>query len=286
MIKSFKINKKPITPLGDGLPTMPTVGIANPIGLRWIIIAPPGWGKTELFMSFPNSLLLACEEGHKLVKGFKIVIDCYDYVTKKKEPWTDTEGNSHMSFIQVAELLENSPRFKFIIVDTVDALVKMVTDYFVTTNKIEHIDELGAYGRGYDIGQNSPFRRVMNRILKTGRGIGYTTHQSINERQFKNGPRTKKETTLPSGITKLLIPQVDVALHGEYGKKRKPNRFKDRILVSEGSEETLAKNRGGILPSRFILPQSFEKRWPLIESFFQDSKNIAKVEAEYEKIYS
>lgn len=272
--------------VGDGLPTRPTVATANPISLRILAIAPPSWGKTELFMSFPDSLLLACEEGHKLVKGHKIVIDCYDFkIGKVKEPWTDEDGNMHMSFLQAADRIEKSDRFKFIIIDTVDALVKMIVDYHVGAKKVEHIEDIGKYGRGYDIGQNTPFRRAINKIIKTGRGMGYTTHQQINEKSFNTGPKAKKETTLPSGILKILVPQVDIAFHGEFGKKRNTNRFRDRIVVTEGTDEIVAKNRGGIMPNRFILPQEFEKRWPMIESFFKDKTNIAKAEQEHDKIY-
>ncbi len=283
----MKVFKKKVKPLGDGLPEFPTVATANPIALRYLAIAPPSWGKTELFMAFPDSLLLACEEGHKLVKGYKIVIDCYDYKDRTKyiDPWTDDDGNKHMSFLQAAKLIEKSDRFKFIIIDTVDALVKMIIDYHIGTKKVEHIEDIGAYGRGYDIGQNSPFRRAMNQIIKTGRGMGYTTHQQVNERLFKTGPKAKKETTLPSGILKILVPQVDIAFHGEFGKKRKGNRFRDRIVVTEGTDEIVAKNRGGIMPNRFILPQEFDKRWPMLEGFFKDKLTINKAEQEHDKIY-
>ncbi len=294
MISFKKRAKAPkLTQLGDGLPSAPTVGLVDPLSLRYLMIAPPGWGKTELFMSFPDSILLACEEGHKLVEGYKLVIDCYDYTkhSAHQEPWKDQDGNIHSSFKQAVKNLQETDRFKFVIIDTVDALVKMIVDYHVQERKvegrtIEHIEELGGYGRGYDIGQNSPFRRATNSILKTGRGIGYITHQYINERTFATGQRSKKETTLPSGISKLIVPQVDIAMHGEFGKRRKPNRFKDRIIVTEGSEETLAKNRGGIMPNRFILPYDFEERWKTIKSFFpKNLKNIEKAEQVYLKIY-
>lgn len=281
--KILSVKKAVAKTIGDGLPTRPTVGTSNPLGLVWLLIAPPGWGKTEFLMSFPDCLLLACEEGHKLVKGFKIVIDCYK---SSKVPTVDTEGNQHMSMLQAVELIKKSKRFKFIIIDTIDALVKMIVDYFVDSKKVEHIEDIGKWGRGYDVAQNAPFRRVINDIVKSGRGVGLITHQQVVEKAFKSGTRAKKETTLPSGITKIIIPQVDIAMHGEFGKKRKPNRKRDRICVTEGSEETLAKNRGGMLPSKFLLPHKFEERFPLIESFFKDKSNIAKAEDAYDKIYA
>lgn len=270
---------------GDGLPTVATSNKVDPLGLKYLAVAPPGWGKTEFFMAFPDSLLLACEEGHGFVSGFKIVIDCYDYKTKgaKIEPWKDENGNMHMSFIEAVERIEASDRFRFIVIDTLDALVKMILDFHVESKHVEHISDMGDYGKGYDIGQNSPFRRCINRILKSGRGIGMTTHQEIVDAQFKAGKRSKKMTTLPKGIWKQVIPQVDLVLHGEFGGRRKPNKFKDRIVVTEGDEDTLAKNRGGILPPRFILP--FKGRWEQFKGFFDDKKNIDKAIKEYDALY-
>lgn len=279
-----KVKPKPLVKsIGDGLPTQATEQVVDPLGLRWLAVTPPGWGKTELFMSFPDSLLVACEEGHSFTRGHKVIIDCFDYKLRDEDPWEDQNGNKHMSFMQLVDLLEGSERFKFVIIDTVDALVKLITDFTTESKKVEHIEDLGAYGRGYDLGQNSPFRKAINRILKTGRGIGFTTHQQTNVKKFAKGEQSKKETTLPSGILKQIFAQVDLVIHGIFGKRRKPNRFRDRIVVSEGSEEILAKNRGGILPTRFILP--LENRWETIQGFFKSPGAIKKAEAEYAKHY-
>lgn len=270
----------------DGLPTEVTGKIPDPLSLRWLAIAPPGWGKTEFFMQFPECLLLACEEGHLMVKGHKIVIDCFDHKGQPTLPWTDTNGDMHMSFVQAVSRILASNRFKFIIIDTVDALVKLITDFYEIKLKVDHIADAGEYGKGYDLGQNGPFRKTINQIVKSGRGVGFTTHQQVNKATFKAGERSKKETTLPGGIAKLLIPQVDIIVHGKLGKIREPNRHRDRIAVTEGTEETLAKNRGGILPGRFIVDAKPEKRWSQIQKFFTDTKSVLAAEAEHKKYYS
>lgn len=295
-LTAYKILSRPIKPSiksikkdgDDGLPTEDTDGIGSidPLSLRYLFVAPPGFGKSEFFMCFPDSLLLACEEGHKMIRGKKIIIDCFDFKGHVREPWIDPAGNSHMSFIQAVELIEESNRFKFVIVDTVDALIKMIVDFSGEKFKVDHIDEIGEWGKGFDLGQNTPFRRAMSRLLKTGRGIGYVTHQQVNQAKFKSGTQAKKETTLPSGISKLIIPQVDIAFHGEFGRKMKGSkggRFRERIMVTEGSEEALAKNRGGILPCKFILP--LNGRWETFNKFFTDPTSVKKAEAEYEKHY-
>lgn len=268
----------------DGLPQAPTKEIVDPLSLRWLAVAPPGWGKTEFFMAFPDSVLLACEEGHSFTEGYKIIIDCFDYKGNDLEPHTDQNGNLHMSFLQAVEKLERSNRFKFVIVDTVDAMVKQIIDFTTEAKRVEHIQDIGEYGRGYDIGQNSPFRKAINRILKTGRGIGFITHQQVNQASFSKGLKAKKETSLPGGISRQIFAQVDLVIHGVIGKRRKPNRFRDRIVVTEGTEEILAKNRGGILPTRFILPM--EGRWDCVSAFFTQPSSIKKAEEAYAKHYN
>lgn len=266
------------------LPTEKTSGIANPEAQRILFVTPPGWGKTDWIGSIPDVLYLACEEGHTFISAFKIVIDSWDHrVGKEKPPYKDQEGNTHMSFMQALDEIERTDRFCIIAIDTVDSLVKMCLDFFYGKHKADHADDIGEYGKGWDIAQNTPFRRAFNRLAKSGRGLIFTTHQNVVEHQFKKGKKSKKETTLPSGIYRLLFAQVGIIFHGVFGDKRKGNRHTDRIVVTEGSEDILAKNRGGLMPAQFIVPP--KGQWEQFKSFFTDKKNIIKAEAEYAKFY-
>ena len=263
-----------------GLPTLQTTAAKDPNSLVSLFVAPPGFGKSEFYGSNPETLMLCCEEGHKFVNANKIIISCWDYKTEKerKPSWTDRDGNVHMTFLEAVEALEQSDRFKHITVDTVDSLVKMILDYHYVLKKVEHAEDIGGYGKGWDIAQNTPFRRAFNRLLKTGRGIGLTTHQKAKDKQFKKGTQTKKETTLPNGVFEYLFGQIDVILHGVFGKRQKGNAQRDRLIVTEGSEEILAKNRGGILPPEYICNPTGQ--WTQFSNFF---KIPATVQIEYKK---
>lgn len=267
----------------DGLPQTKTVTTTNPEELVILIVAPPGYGKTEFFGSFPDNLMLCCEEGHKFVEGYKIIIDCWDYKKEPIKPYTDKGGNLHASFLQAVELIEGSDRYKFITIDTVDSLVKLILDFFYETKKVEHASELGEYGKGWDIAQNTPFRRAINRIIKTGRGLGLTTHEEIQKRQFKGGEKAKKETTLPNGIWKYLFGQIDIILHGTFGKRNKGTKQRQRLIVSEGSEDILAKNRGGKIPPIYICNSG--EQWKQFSGFFTDPRTIDKELKRYEGLY-
>lgn len=264
------------------LPQKPTSSTMDPTRLVYLLIGEPKWGKTSFFMSNPNAILLAFEEGHKFQRGHKVIIDKWrhrgNYPIKK-----DSEGCPHMTLEQAVEVLEKSDRFDMVIMDTVDMAVKMCLDYHTEKAGKEHASDMGDYGKGWDLAQNAPFRRLMLRILKTGRGLAFITHTKIEIARFTSGEKAKKASTLPTGIMRFCESQADVIFHGEYGKRRKPNRQRDRILVCEGDMDTLAGNRtGALLPARYIV--SPKNAWTQFKKFFTDSKAADLAEAEYRRL--
>lgn len=265
----------------DGLPTEDTDQLVDMTSLRWLFVAPPGFGKTEFFSLFPDCLMLACEEGHKFIKGKKIIIDTWADSQEAK----DSDGNLHLPFTVAVGRIQDSERFQFIQIDTLDALVKKCIDHHIGKANQAHLSDLGEYGKGYDLGQNDPIRRSLNSIFVSGRGIGLITHQAVETKSFKKGPVSKKETTLPNGIHKIIFPQMDLIIHGEFGAVRDGQKYRDRIIRSEGSEDILAKNRGGVLPPAWICPLDLKKRIEQMQSFFDGSPTERKeaIDSAYEE---
>lgn len=283
--KSIEVKEKPIKEKDveaeedDGLPTEPSSQIVSMTSLNWLAIAPPGFGKTETFALFPDSLMLACEGGHKFIVGHKLLIDEWEGKGDQK----DDDGNMHVSFREAVKRISSSTRFKFIVIDTLDALIKKCIDHHVSKANQQHLADLGDYGKGFDLGQNDPIRRMLNEIINTGRGVGLITHQQVNTNNFSKGAKSKKETSLPNGIHKIIFPQMDIVIHGEYGGIREKNQYRDRIWRSVGNEDMLAKNRGGILPPAFISPYDKEERREQIAGFFNPDADERKkaVDAAY-----
>jgi hypothetical protein len=171
---------------------------------------------------------------------------------------------------QVMEALTATEKFDFIIFDTADMAARKCVDYHLHKNGWQHAQDGGDYGKGYDIVQNTPFRHMIGAIMATGRGIGFITHSEIKTTAFAKGNKSKKETSLPGGIHKFLHTQADIMWHGGFGVRQKGNRYRDRIVQTEGDEETLAGNRtkNVNIPPRFILDPA--DPWGQWCSFFTD----------------
>lgn len=279
------------TKLSPLLPAKPVKRTGKPDAWKSLIVAPPGWGKTELVMSNPNCLLLAGQEGHGNTDGYKIIITGWDDPTEYEPLRVGDALIPRAGFKQVIGALQKSAGslpYDMIAVDTINDLIAMCIDEKLPTLKdkdgirIQHMSDMG-FGKGYDLGQNTPFRKEYNKLVKLGLDIVFITHEKKRDSQFSSGNKTKKETTLPTGIFEQIHPMMDTILHGVFGKKRKGQPRRDRILVTEGSEDMLAKNRWGLLPPAWLVNSIDKKRWPELISYF-DPKNHSKATEQLEEL--
>lgn len=268
-----------------GLPLQKTKQVAKIDSLKIFWIAPPGWGKTVNSTAIEDTLLLACEEGHRFVNGYKIVIDSWG----GKEDYIDDEGVLHLDMIEAVERIRKTDRFKHIVIDTIDEMLRMCVEYHTGRKKAEHISDLGDYGKGFEIGRDIPMQKILNQIIKSGRGVSYLTHQHTKVIKVGKGDNQREKTikgsTLPDKVFTYVHKQCDAIFHGEFGKHRKGQVGRDRIVHTEGSEEMFAKNRGDLWPKRFILPQEPEEVQKLLREFLTNPESKEKAYQEYLKIY-
>lgn len=264
------------------LPDKATTWKIRPNLLVFLLIGPPKWGKTKFFMDNPNALLLAFETGHRFRRGHKIEI-----VSWKDRRWDiekDEEGVPRMTADQALDVLEATDKYNFVIMDTVDMAAKMCQDYECGKRQVEHPSDAGDFGKGWDVTLNGPMRKYILRVLKTGRGVGLITHTKVEIARYTSGEQARKESTMPAGVGRFCVSQADIMLHGELGKKRSPNKVRDRILVCEGDLDTLAGNRSDApLPERFIVDP--EHPWTQFCKFFTDPKAVEIAERQYKKLY-
>ena len=262
------------------LPTKAPKLILNPRRLTYLMLAPPKFGKTTFFSGCPNSLLLAFEAGYASAECPVICITSWDRPYKeKKEGWGEDEsGVVYASATEVLEELEKECPYDLLIIDTLDMLVKMSSDYHCAAAKVEHPSDGGDYGRGYDLLQTTPVRRYYNRLTRLGAGVAGITHTRERSEKDKFGQeRFRRETTLPSAIQTFVHTQSDCIMHGFFGRRRKGQSDRDRYIYMDGTDEILAGSRirQVHLPSKYVVAaptrENIALPWEQWESFFTDN---------------
>lgn len=264
------------------IPKKPTQQKLNLERCVFMHIAPVKWGKTEFWMSNPNAVLFACEEGHKFQSGHKMIIDKWDS-KKRYDTWTDNEDCPHMTFMQGVEALETIQKFSLVIVDTAVMAARMCSDYHLERRGLEHMaDE--QWGKAYDTCLNTPFRQAILRLLKTGRGVVLLCHSKIEIAKFSKGEVARKESNLPGGVKAFAESQADLIMHGELGKKRGDNNYRDRIMVLHGDQDIQAGTRAPFqLPERYVVNR--HEQWAQLKAIFSDPAQALKEERRFVKLY-
>jgi hypothetical protein len=274
-------------------PTKIHVGKPLPHKLKYLLMAPPKWGKTSFFAGVPNGLLLAFEEGHGDVSCFKIVIDAWNVPLRERGSKQDDEtGIIYASALEAVEALEAHCPFDFIIIDTLDAASRMCSEYECDRAGIKHPSDGGDYGKGFDIYQTTPFRRYYNRLIKLGVGVGGTTHVKEEWRKNKYGiEEFRRETSLAAGIQRFVHSQADVIINGGFSRRRKGQHDRDRKISFDGTNEVMAGTRIKTvkIPVNYIpaVPSAEhpDAPWKQWAGFFENSPDAAiAAEQEYDRL--
>jgi hypothetical protein len=256
----------------------------NPLKLKYLMMAPPKFGKTTFFSGIPNSLLVAFEEGYGFVNCAVVCVNAWDQRQIDRGPAEDDEtGIVYTSAIELAEALEAYNPYDFIIIDTADMAVKMCADYECKKAGLAHPSDGGDYGKGWDLYQTNPFRRFYNRLVKLGVGVACITHVKEEWRKNKFGVEEfRRETSLPGGIQKFVHQQSDVIINGMLGRRRKGQPDRDRIISFDGTNEIMAgtRIRRVWIPNKYIVdPPTFENDslpWEQWTNFFRESPNAGQ----------
>lgn len=258
---------------------------ATPESLVYAIIAEPKFGKTTWACSIPDAVLLAAERGHSFVEAYKIELTAWDHnvrASEKPEISADEAGLIYMTFMQAVDVITASDRFQTVIIDTADMLGKMCMDFHLKKNNLTHPQDWD-FGKGHEVCLNQPFRQAMGRIIKSGRGIVFITHTATTDARFAGATKSKKECTLPSGLSKFIIPQCDVILHGKFGPRDPVSKRRTRIFQTEGSDEVLAGGRmSRLVPPKFIIDP--ERPWEQWSEFFTNPDSVEEAMAQYDQL--
>lgn len=202
-----------------------------------IFEAPEKFGKTTFAALYPNSIIVAAEQGYKA------------QVVNKKDinEWED--------FVELVDDLEDNREeigddVQTIVIDTVDELYPMAAKYVVKKQSIKdkakyyEIKDI-PYGQGWGY-HDTEFKTQIKRILSLGFAILYLTHSNVKTIKPKNGePYDIYKSTMTDRCASIVYPACDYIIHGERRKinTEDGNSEMKRALIVKGNDNAIAGNR-------------------------------------------
>lgn len=222
-------------------------GVPDIYHTSWVVMGPPGVGKSTLFSGFPDVLFLVTSE--KEVKRLRvpyILINSWD----KMEAMTN-------------ELIRNRntryKEYKFIAIDFIDAVWTLCVSAVCDKYKIDHLTDAG-YGKGVDTADKF-FRDWFTKLIASDYGVLVVSHVVSKDIFSVGGVITKQVCTLKERVRNIIFPLVNVIGCMGYKtikevSKKDPNKtvlVRRRIIMFEETDYVEAKDRDGVLPSELVL---------------------------------
>lgn len=189
------------------------------------------WGKTTIFSTYPDTLFLLFEPGGKGLRIFTAGKNGYI------ETWEDARD--------IVDALEKTDRFKNVCFDTVDRAYAMCLRWVCDKRGIEYPGK-DAHGKD-DFGKSwnaveSEFTELIQRIVRTGRGVCFTSHAKEAEIETPDGKKAPRVFPSMSGQARRTVEAlVDFFFYGDYVKA--PDGSIMRVLITEGDETIWAGQR-------------------------------------------
>lgn len=175
-------------------------------------------GKTSFASNFPKPIFLLFEPGAKDLEIYK----------------EDIKDWHH--FRKVLKELEVDKSFQNVVFDTADVAYNMIEKYVCEANGVSDPGEL-EYGKGW-----RKIRQEVNasitRLLKTGKGVVFTSHATEKEFKRRDGGSTDRIVpTMAKQMREILEPVVDIWCYYRYTQSG------GREFVIRGNEEIAAGHR-------------------------------------------
>lgn len=199
-----------------------------------LIYGAPKIGKSTFCAGLDSPLFLDTESGLNNLEVFKIGIDSWD------------------TFKEVyGELKEKKGKlpFKTLIIDTIDNLYEMCSEYICKKNNILHESEMG-YGKGYKMIERE-FNMALAAYRQLGLGMIYTSHADAREITTRVGKYNRYEPTMNKRCAECVLPSVDFILYAE--NKEEKDGSERRVIHTKPSKYWNAGDKTGKLPEEIPL---------------------------------
>jgi hypothetical protein len=214
------------------LPTEKTPPRMSLSDLTVLVHGPAKIGKSTLCSKAEKALFLATEAGLNALEVYQVPISTWN------------------EFLEACgEIAKGEHGFKTVVVDTLDNLFRMCSEYICTRHKIQHESDLG-YGKGFAL-TNNEFYRALNKLSLLPYGLFLVCHSQEKEIETRTGKRTRAVPTLPDKARRMVLGMVDVILYCDVeavvdadGKAATERR----VMRTKPTERYEAGDRTGRLP--------------------------------------
>lgn len=215
----------------------------------------PGVGKTSFAAQFPDALFFMFEPGGRWLEIAQL-------------PKDDKVFANWQEFVSAIDAIVASPRFKTIIIDTVDIAYEKASEKILEDSGEDHINSgTLAYGTGFDKA-DALFKKEILRIASTGRGIIFISHAKSQDFERATGAKYSKLVgTVKDRGRRFIDGFVDVTgYYGYFGDS-------EHWLQIQGTENVHAKQR---IKGRFMTARTNKPLYaiPMGESPEESYKNF------------
>lgn len=205
---------------------------------------------------FPDAVFLATERGLNSLEVFSEMVTSWDSFKKL-----------------IDELAAGKHNFKTVVIDTVDNLFRLCSEYVCEKLKIKHESD-APYGKGFGM-VNSEFHRALHRLSLLPYGLILISHSKEKEIETRTGKVKKIIPTLPDAARAIVLGLVDMIIYAETipikdaeGKKiigtKRVLRTKPNTLFEAGDRTER-------------LPETFDFSYELfVQNFKSGKKEIAE----------
>ncbi len=228
--------KKPIRsiskpPIVYTLPTKKSEPLGFLGGYSLLLFGRKKIGKTSLAARFEDTIFLMFEPGGKALRIYQESMD------------------SWVKFEKFVDLLIKDKRFKTVVIDTGDYAYDRCSEQVCKELGIAHPSDAG-WGKGWN-GVKQRFTRPINRLLLSGKGVIFISHQKEEEIEERSGKKYHRKTNTLSGQAREALEGiVDIWANYDYEGRR-------RVLTILGDDFTDAGNR---LEENFLYPDGTRVR--------------------------
>lgn len=199
-----------------------------------LIYGAPKVGKSTFCAGLDSPLFLDTEAGLNNLDVFKVNIDSWETF---KEAYKELKSQ------------QGKLPFKTLVIDTIDNLWQMCSDYICKANKVTHESEL-EWGKGYAMIKRE-FNVALAAYRQLGLGMIYTSHAEAREIATRVGKYTRYEPTMAKKCAEAILPSVDFILYAENQEGK--DGVETRVIHTKPSKYFNAGDRIGRLPEEIPL---------------------------------